>query len=100
MEIMFAYAGGADAAGRLEAEAAILWANLAFDEAAKAALRRDGLAIEGMRLTGPCPFRLRAIDSQQLAVSAPGRADGAALLDLWQVYFQRRLLPSGGREAA
>ncbi|WP_157218493.1 hypothetical protein [Flavisphingomonas formosensis] len=100
MEIVFAYSGGAAAAIELEGQATVLWANLAFDDAAKASLRRDGLAVEGLRLTGPCPFRLRMVDSEHLAVSAPARGDRAALLDLWQVHFQRRIGPIGGREAA
>ncbi|WP_157219173.1 hypothetical protein [Flavisphingomonas formosensis] len=94
-----AYDGGSPAA-ELESAAAALWAGLAFDEAAKAALRRDGLAVEAIRLTGPCPFRLRAVDAAHIAVSVPGRSDAAALLDLWQVYFQRRVAPPGGQQAA
>ena len=99
MEIVFAYAGGTSAAD-LEDQAAIIWANLAFDDTAKAALKRDGLAIEGLRLTGACPFKLRATDAGHVAVTAPGHGDAAALLDLWQIYFQRRIVLFGGQEAA
>ena len=79
-----------DLAG-IEQRTAEIWAGLAFDEDAKAALRRDGLAIDTIRMTGPNPFRFRKIASGKISLTAPRRSDEAGLLDLWQVYIWRRI---------
>ena len=79
-----------DLAG-IERRTAEIWAGLAFDEDAKAALRRDGLAIDTMRVTGPNPFRFRVHADGNISLTAPRRSDAAALLDLWQVYIWRRI---------
>ena len=75
----------------IEQHTAEIWSGLAFDEDAKAALRRDGLAIDTMRMTGPNPFRFRKIASGKISLTAPRRSDAAGLVDLWQVYIWRRI---------
>lgn len=76
--------------------AADMWSDLAFDEAALARLKRDGLALDGVRLTGPSPFSLTR-DGCQIVVSiAPFVADtghAAMLLDLWRAHFMKGLRP-------
>ncbi|WP_157218524.1 hypothetical protein [Flavisphingomonas formosensis] len=101
MTIIFPCVGGLATLTEIEARATELWASLAFDETAKAALKRDGLALDAMRLTGPCPFRFTLADADEHALlSVPDRSDADDLLDLWRIYFQRRLVPMTGREAA
>lgn len=91
MEQGFCFERGAlevEEIARLTAE---IWADLAFDEAAKAALKRDGLALDGLRLTGPNPFQVGAADDARVTISAPERPDAEALIGLWQVHFLKRI---------
>jgi len=100
MDRTFSFERGALEPGMVERLTAEYWADLAFDEAAKAALKRDGLALDGLRLTGPNPFAVVETDPDRVTLSAPGRSDAAALLDLWQVHFLRRIRETAGRKAA
>lgn len=90
---------GDHSAHDVERATAALWADLAFDDAAKTALKRDGLTLDGLRLTGPSPFVVLEIPDHddRLAISVEGANDTQreALLALWQVHFFKRL-----REAA
>lgn len=90
---------GGQSAHDIERATAMLWAELAFDDHAKSALKRDGLVLDGLRLTGPSPFIVHEIqnDNERYAVSAEAADAGQreALLALWQVHFLKRL-----REAA
>lgn len=74
-----------------------MWSDLAFDEAALERLKRDGLMLEGVRLTGPSPFVIADAGDGQLRVSidpAVAHPDhGDTLLDLWRVHFVRGLRP-------
>jgi hypothetical protein len=74
-----------------------IWAGLAFDNDVRAGLRRDGFAIDKVRLTGPIPFMLAAMADGRIAVTATRRDDAAALLDLWRLYFMRRIRDRNGR---
>lgn len=73
------------------------WSDLVFDEAALARLKRDGLALDGVRLTGPSPFVLTEADDHRIVVAiAPFVAEpdpAATLLDLWRVHFMKGLRP-------
>jgi len=84
---------------RLNAE---IWADLEFDETAKAALKRDGLAVEGLRLTGPNPFLVSAGDGDSapatVMITAGDGPQAQALLDLWRVHFLRRIRERAGRD--
>jgi hypothetical protein len=77
--------------------AADMWSDLAFDEATLARLKRDGLALDSVRLTGPSPFLLTQEEGCRIAVSIasfvgdPNHA--AMLLDLWRVHFMKGLRP-------
>lgn len=77
-----------DAAG-LDAEAvarlaADMWADLPFDRDALAALKRDGLMLDGLNIGGPCPYRIAALEGDRITVTADGdQAD--VLLDLWRM---------------
>ena len=85
---------GLDEIQRLAAD---IWSDLAFDEATLARLRRDGLALDGVRLTGPSPFVLTQKDGREITVSVasfvtdPDHA--ATLLDLWRVHVMKGLRP-------
>jgi hypothetical protein len=69
-----------------------MWADLAFDRDALAALKRDGLTLDGINLGGPSPYRFDAGSAGQVRVAAFGdHAD--TLLDLWRVHFLRGLRP-------
>ena len=74
-----------------------MWSDLAFDEAALERLKRDGLTLDGVRLTGPSPFAIEDLGDGQLkvmidpAIAHPDHVD--ALLDLWRVHFVRGLRP-------
>ncbi len=72
-----------------------IWADLAFDEAAKAALKRDGLELDGLRIGGPNPFRVLG-DDVQVTIDAGQGPVGDALMDLWRVHFLRRIRERGG----
>lgn len=69
-----------------------MWADLPFDRDGLSALKRDGLALDGLNLGGHCPYRISVADNGQLRVGATGeQAD--ALLDLWRMHFLRGLRP-------
>ena len=78
----------------LAERSAALWAGLGLDDEAHAALRRDGLAPAGLRLSGAHPFVFGAAPDGAIAVSAHAAdtATAEARLDLFRVYFLRRLL--------
>lgn len=75
------------------ARSAGIWIGLSIDEAAHAALRRDGLDPASLRLAGLHPYEFAAIPDGGLRVVAHANDnEGAeALLDLFRVYFLRRL---------
>jgi len=100
MDRTFSFERGALEPGMVERLTADVWADLAFDETAKAALKRDGLSLDGLRLTGPNPFLVTESDAGQVTISVPGPNDAAALLDLWQVHFLRRIREAAGSKAA
>ena len=85
---------GLDEIRRLAAD---MWSDIAFDEVTLAGFKRDGLVLDGVRLTGPSPYLLTEEVGHQITVSiAPfvGDPDHAAtLLDLWRVHFMRGLRP-------
>lgn len=78
----------------LAARSAGIWIGLSIDDAAHAALRRDGLDPAALRLTGLHPFEFNSASTGELQVVAHANdSDTAeALLDLFRVYFLRRLL--------
>lgn len=85
-------ADGRDA-GTLAERSAALWSELTLDETARLALKRDGLDVAGMRLSGPHPFGFEPAPDRAIAVTAYGSDKAAAetLLDLFRIYFLRRL---------
>ena len=68
-----------------------IWADLAFDGDAHAALKRDGLALKGLRLTGPMPFVLTQNGPGSISVSTKSAANRDALLDLFRLAILPRL---------
>ena len=76
-----------------------MWSDIAFDDVALARLKRDGLALDGVRLTGPSPFELRQVEGGAVTVSiaemATDPAHVRALVDLWRVHVMRGLRPGG-----
>ncbi len=74
-----------------------MWSDLAFDEAALARVKRDGVMLDGVRLTGPSPFVIADLGAGQLrvtinpAIAHPDHVE--TLLDLWRVHFVRGLRP-------
>jgi len=78
----------------LAARSAGIWIGLSIDEAAHAALRRDGLDPAALRLTGIHPFKFSSVPNGGLQVVAHANDNetAEALLDLFRVYFLRRLL--------
>ena len=82
---------------KVQRRAGDMWSDLAFDEAALTRVKRDGLLIDGVRLTGPSPFVMADLGDGQLrvtidpAVVHPGHVE--TLLDLWRVHFVRGLRP-------
>lgn len=74
-----------------------MWSDLAFDGVALMRLKRDGLMLDGVRLTGPSPFIIEDAGDGQLrvmidpAVAHPDHVK--TLLDLWRVHFVRGLRP-------
>lgn len=65
-----------------------IWADLPFNRDALAALKRDGLVLDGVNLGGPYPYRAVADENGKVQVTAEG-PDQAVLLDLWVMHFQR-----------
>lgn len=78
----------------LAARSAGIWIGLSIDDAAHAALRRDGLDPTALRLTGLHPFEFAADSEGELQVVAHANDNqtAEALLDLFRIYFLRRLL--------
>jgi hypothetical protein len=68
-----------------------MWSDLAFDESALARLKRDGLALDGVRLTGPIPYQLAQDADGSIRVSAGDHPHAAILLDLWRLHFVKGL---------
>ena len=52
-----------------------IWAGLAFDNEARAALKRDGLMLDGLRLTGPMPFTFTSAGTARVRVIVPDKND-------------------------
>lgn len=77
----------------IAARSAGIWIGLSIDDAAHAALRRDGLDTAALRLTGLHPFEFGAAPDGGLQVVAHANDNEAAeaLLDLFRIYFLRRL---------
>jgi len=80
----------------IAARSAGIWIALALDDEALAALRRDGLDPAALRLGGLHPFEYAPAPDGGLEVTAHANDnEGAeALLDLFRIYFMRRLLAS------
>lgn len=78
----------------LAARSAGIWIGLSIDDAAHAALRRDGIDPSTLRLTGLHPFEYAGAADDGLLVIAHANDNetAEALLDLFRVYFLRRLL--------
>lgn len=78
----------------IAARSAGIWIGLAIDDAALAILRRDGLDPAALRLTGLHPFEFAPGDGGGLRVTAHANDNerAEALLDLFRVYFLRRLI--------
>ena len=78
----------------IAARSADIWIELALDDAAHAALRRDGLDPAALRLTGLHPFEFERGPCGGLQVIAHANDNEAAegLLDLFRIHFLRRLL--------
>ena len=75
-----------DEVARLSVE---IWSDLAFDHEARAHLKRDGLNLDGARLTGPSPYHLEALDDGQIRVRVEAGPSAEVLLDLWRVHVTR-----------
>lgn len=77
----------------IAARSAGIWIGLSLDDTALAALRRDGLDPAALRLNGLHPFEFAlAPEGMQVTAHANDNAGAEALLDLFRVYFLRRLL--------
>ncbi len=70
-----------------------IWSDLAFDQEARAQLKRDGLGLEGVRLTGPSPYRLEMTDAQEMRVWVEDGPTAQTLIDLWRIQIMRGLRP-------
>jgi len=68
-----------------------MWSDVGFDEIALARLRRDGLALNGVRLRGPSPYLIDSPDGQTIRVRVEDGAPSEMLLDLWRMHFSRGL---------
>lgn len=77
----------------IAARSAGIWIALSLDDKAHATLRRDGLDPAALRLSGLHPFDYAAAPDGGVRVTARASDEvGAeALLDLFRVYFLRRL---------
>ena len=80
--------------GMIAARSAGIWIGLSLDDDALASLRRDGLDPAALRLTGLHPFEYEPAPDGGLEVTAHANDNEAAeaLLDLFRIYFLRRLL--------
>lgn len=70
-----------------------IWSGLAFDEEARAQIKRDGLVLDGVRLTGPNPYAVEALAEGVIRVSVEPGPAAEALIDLWRIHFMRSLRP-------
>jgi hypothetical protein len=77
-----------------------IWSDLAFDDEARAQLRRDGLNLDGVRLTGPSPYRLELTADDQVQVSVDVGPDAETLIDLFRLHFLKGLRPVVWRPSA
>lgn len=98
MKMRFAFERGALDLTEIERLNAEIWADLAFDEAAKAALRRDGLPLDGLRLGGSNPYLVSADTETAVAIEAGDSPETQDLLDLWQMHFLRRIREARARQ--
>lgn len=79
--------------GMIAARSVGIWVGLTLDDTALAVLRRDGIDPAALRLTGPHPFEFAPADGGvQVVAHANDNETAEALLDLFRVYFLRRLL--------
>lgn len=78
----------------IAARSAGIWIGLSLDDDAFASLRRDGLDPAALRLSGLHPFEYASAPDGGLNVIAHANDNetAEALLDLFRVYFLRRLL--------
>jgi hypothetical protein len=78
----------------IAARSAGIWIGLTLDDDAHTVLRRDGLDPAALRLTGLHPFEFARAPDGSLRVTARANDNekAEALLDLFRVYFLRRLL--------
>ncbi len=78
----------------IAARSAGIWIGLTLDDEALASIRRDGLDPTALRLSGLHPFEYEPGPDGALQVVAHANDNEAAeaLLDLFRVYFLRRLL--------
>lgn len=91
-QVDFSFDSGGLALDHIARLSADMWADLAFDRDALAALKRDGLTLDGINLGGHNPYRFGIAEGGQVRVSAAGEhAD--TLLDLWRIHFLRGLPP-------
>ena len=90
----FVIAGTVRDPGTIAARSAGIGIGLAIDDAAHAALRRDGLDPAALRLTGLHPFEFAPLPEGGMRVTAHANDNetAEALLDLFRVYFLGRLL--------
>jgi hypothetical protein len=68
-----------------------MWSDLAFDEPTLARLKRDGLMLDGVRLTGPIPYHLEREEDGQIRGTTGEHPHSATLLDLWHLHFMKGL---------
>ena len=78
----------------IAARSAGIWISLTLDDEALSAIRRDGLDPAALRLSGLHPFEYSPAADGGFEVVAHANDNEAAeaLLDLFRVYFLRRLL--------
>jgi hypothetical protein len=97
ISVNYSFDPGALALDDIRRLAADMWSDIAFDEAVLARLKRDGLTLDGVRLTGPSPFEIRASDNGPVTVSIASTvsdpAHAESLLDLWRVHMMKGLRP-------
>lgn len=78
----------------IAARSAGIWISLSLDDEALTSIRRDGLDPTALRLSGLHPFEFEPGPDGALQVVAHANDNEAAeaLLDLFRIYFLRRLL--------
>ncbi|WP_454883443.1 hypothetical protein [Sphingomonas oryzagri] len=91
-QVDFSFDSGGLAVDDIARLTADMWADLAFDRDALAALKRDGLTLDGVNLGGLAPYRFAVGDDSDVRVTAIGD-HAEMLLDLWRVHFLRGLRP-------